>query len=266
MLVLTITSAGLLGGALHARRPARALRAHVRAIATSPEAEEAPPQQQQKDRLNIRIDDEWYDLTNWRMAHPAGAHWIDAYKNQDATEVMYGFHSDKAMGMIRRLPRSKQPPTDVRPPVQSSYAFREFRAKLVADGWYKPHWRGELQKLLPWATCLWIAKALSMRGGGLAGLGAVVALAVSNTLAGWLSHDYVHGRSPFNLAMRGFGELVGGMSTTWWSMKHNMHHAVRRTPHFFHPSTPSALELRALSPCACAAAHEPKTPCPLPCS
>ena len=89
---------------------------------------------------------------------------------------------------------------------------------------------------------------------------------MSNTLSGWLAHDYVHGRSPFNLAMRGFGELVGGMSTTWWSMKHNMHHAVRRTPHFFHPSTPSALELRALSPCACAAAHEPKTPCPLPCS
>merc|ERR1719440_393598 len=26
--------------------------------------------------------------------------------------------------------------------------------------------------------------------------------------------------------MRGFGELVGGMSTTWWSMKHNMHHAL----------------------------------------
>eukprot|EP00493_Phyllostaurus_siculus_P010807 UN10960 len=51
-------------------------------------------------------------------------------------------------------------------------------------------------------------------------------MATSNTLAGWLSHDYVHGRSPFNMAMRGFGELVGGMSTTWWSMKHNMHHAL----------------------------------------
>merc|ERR1719261_118798 len=45
-------------------------------------------------------------------------------------------------------------------------------------------------------------------------------------LAGWLAHDYVHGRSPFCMAMRGFGELVGGMSTTWWSMKHNMHHAL----------------------------------------
>ena len=40
-----------------------------------------------KGRLNIRIDDEWYDMTNWRAAHPAGAHWIDAYKNSDATEV-----------------------------------------------------------------------------------------------------------------------------------------------------------------------------------
>jgi len=36
----------------------------------------------------------------------------------------------------------------------------------------------------------------------------------------------VHGRSPFSMMMRGFGELVGGMSTTWWSMKHNMHHAL----------------------------------------
>jgi len=51
-------------------------------------------------------------------------------------------------------------------------------------------------------------------------------LAISNTLAGWLSHDYVHGRGRFATTMRGFGELVGGMSTTWWSNKHNMHHAL----------------------------------------
>ena len=29
----------------------------------------APPA---KKRLNVRIDDTWYDLTNWRAAHPAG--------------------------------------------------------------------------------------------------------------------------------------------------------------------------------------------------
>ena len=28
----------------------------------------APPA---KKRLNVRIDDTWYDLTNWRAAHPA---------------------------------------------------------------------------------------------------------------------------------------------------------------------------------------------------
>ena len=50
----------------------------------------------------------------------------------------------------------------------------------MADGWYKPHWKGELQKLMPWAATLWIARALSMRSGGLAAFGAVLAYAVSN--------------------------------------------------------------------------------------
>ncbi len=31
-------------------------------------------------QLRVRIDDEWYDLSRWRKAHPAGTHWIDLYK------------------------------------------------------------------------------------------------------------------------------------------------------------------------------------------
>ena len=58
-------------------------------------------------RVAVRIDDNWYDLTAWRAAHPAGTHWIDAYNNSDATEVMYGFHSDQAMSMVTRLPKQK---------------------------------------------------------------------------------------------------------------------------------------------------------------
>ena len=87
MWAITVSSAGLLGGPLTARRPASVARAHLRAVATSPELPTTERQQVTKDRLHVRIDDEWYDLTNWRMAHPAGAHWIDAYKNADATEV-----------------------------------------------------------------------------------------------------------------------------------------------------------------------------------
>lgn len=54
-----------------------------------------------KDRLVCRIDDKWVDLTNWRRAHPAGSHWIDAFDQRDATEVMHAFHSDKALGMLQ---------------------------------------------------------------------------------------------------------------------------------------------------------------------
>merc|ERR1719258_960228 len=101
-LSLAASVAGLLGGARVAR-PARAVRPHIRAVTEAPVPELPATQRQVRDKLHVRIDDEWYDLTNWRMAHPAGAHWIDAYKDSDATEVMYGFHSDKGMGMIKRL-------------------------------------------------------------------------------------------------------------------------------------------------------------------
>jgi len=165
-----------------------------------------------KGRLNIRIDDQWYDLTNWRAAHPAGAHWIDAYNNSDATEVMYGFHSEKAVGMFKRLPLSRAPPEGVGPPTAATYAFRTLRQKLIDEGWYETQPFGEAKKLLPWAASLVAGVTLARTAtGSLRALAGILLLAISNTLAGWLAHDYVHGRQPFAWAMRGFGELVGAL-------------------------------------------------------
>ncbi len=180
-----------------------------------------------KQPLLVRIDDKWLDLANWRAAHPAGSHWIDAYNASDATDVMYAFHSDKAMNMLKRLPESKLAPPELPPPTDATYAFRELRRQLVSEGWFKPTVFGEAKKLLPWfaSTAAGIACIRAGRG-PLVALAGVVLLAMGNTLAGWLAHDYVHGRSRWCSAMRPFGELVGGMSTTWWSMKHNMHHAL----------------------------------------
>ena len=48
---------------------------------------------------------------------------------------------------------------------------------------------------------------------------AATVLGISNTIAGWLSHDYVHGRGKFCDFMRPFGHICGGMSPTWWSDK-----------------------------------------------
>mmetsp|Transcript_16921 Transcript_16921/g.28174 ORF Transcript_16921/g.28174 Transcript_16921/m.28174 type:complete len:459 (+) Transcript_16921:38-1414(+) len=187
------------------------------------------PRKVRQSRLNVRIDDKWYDLTEWRVAHPAGTHWIDAYNNSDATEVMYGFHSQTALNMFKRLPQSRAPPTGVGPPTQATYAFRALRQRLVDEGWYKPQLWGETKKLLPWAAALATGVALARTAAGRGPLRAflgVLFLGSANTLAGWLSHDFVHGRSSWASNMRGFGELVGGMSTTWWSNKHNMHHAL----------------------------------------
>ena len=177
--------------------------------------------------LLVRMDDTWFDLQNWRKAHPAGTHWIDAYNQSDATEVMYAFHSDKAMQMLKRLPRAKTQPPNLPMPTKATYAFREFRKQLVQEGWFRPTIWGESKKLLPWlASTLGGIIALRAGKGPIVGLIGIILLAVGNTLSGWLAHDYVHGRSRWCSFMRPYGELMGGMSTTWWSMKHNMHHAL----------------------------------------
>jgi fatty acid desaturase len=211
------------------RLAARRLAPAVTAIATSPEKVDggSSAARRSRGRLNVRIDDKWYDLTNWRAAHPAGAHWIDAYNNSDATEVMYGFHSDEGIAMLKRLPESKTAPTDVPPPTPATYSFRKFRQQLVDDGWYKPHVWGEVKKLAPWLAAAVSGVLMARRATNAAQtMVSVALLAVANTLAGWLAHDYVHGRSRFSWLMRPFGELIGAMSTSWWSAKHNMHHAL----------------------------------------
>ena len=105
-------------------------------------------------QLRVRIDDEWYDLSRWRKAHPAGTHWIDLYKDRDATEVMYGFHSDKAMDMMKRLPKAKTIPENVPPMSQTTMNFRKWRADLVERGWFERDWKHEAFNLGSWAVWL----------------------------------------------------------------------------------------------------------------
>jgi len=175
--------------------------------------------------LLVRIDDEWYDLSRWRKAHPAGTHWIDLYKNQDATEVMYGFHSDKGMDMLKRLPKAKHAPEGIADVSQTTRNFRKWRQELVDEGWFKRDWKGEAFNLVSWS--LWITAGIMLAQFPVLGaqFGAVFFIGVSNTIAGWLAHDYVHGRGKWADIMRPFGSFCAGMSPTWWSEKHNLHHA-----------------------------------------
>lgn len=170
--------------------------------------------------LDVRIDDVWYDLSKWRKAHPAGEHWIDLYRGRDATEVMHAFHSAKGRGMYARLPKSKNAEEldmNCAPVSQLSRNFRALRQQLEADGWWERNIFHEVKLISIWT-------ALTVAGVSLASsipLLGVVLLALSQTTAGWLAHDYAHGVDKTSFALRNFGCICAGLSPTWWSDKHN---------------------------------------------
>ena len=172
--------------------------------------------------LNVRINDQWFDLSKWRAAHPSGPHWIDAFADRDATEVYEAFHSEDATTILKRLPRSKAPPT-VEPPASTelTLGFRELRAKLLREGWFERKWWLEAATLAP---CLGLFAAGTAFARSVPLL-AIPLLALGSSAAGWIGHDYIHGRGPYCTFMRGFGALFNGHAASWWSQKHNLHHA-----------------------------------------
>ena len=184
--------------------------------ALPPQLARARPQQRAGSirALDVRIDDKWFDLSRWRAAHPSGPHWIDGFDGCDATEVMHAFHSDDAMAMLARLPQSRAPPTAAEP-TPLMLAFRQYRRELVDEGWFERVWWREAATLAPCLLLYVTGTVLARRCCWLA----TVLLALGSTSAGWIAHDYVHGRGRFCAAMRGFGALFNGHSASWWSAK-----------------------------------------------
>ncbi|KAG5177566.1 fatty acid desaturase [Tribonema minus] len=173
-----------------------------------------------KNRLHVQIGNAVYDLTGWRAKHPAGSHWIDRFHQKDATDVIYAFHSDEAMQMFERLPRARG--VEAVEPDATTLKFRELRAKLVADGWFKREWQHEAFLLVAQMTQFAVGVALARSGHVLAG---TCVLGVAHTTCGWLAHDFIHGRGKWPSFMRYFGCLTVGLGAKWWSEKHNLHHA-----------------------------------------
>lgn len=179
--------------------------------------------------LDVRIHGQWYDLTGWRKAHPAGVHWLDWYDGRDATEVMDGFHSAKGRRMYSRLPKSKEATVkrlevNVPPDSKAQIAFRKLREELERDGWWNRDLKHEYTILGIWgglvASAAVVSKAFAMPALG------TVLLSLSMTAAGWLGHDYIHGVDPFADRLRNFAALAAGLYPLWWSDKHNKHHAM----------------------------------------
>ena len=177
--------------------------------------------------LDVRMHGQWYDLSGWRKAHPAGSHWIDWYDGRDATEVMDAFHSDKGRQMYKRLPKSKEHTatmleTTTQPDSKTQLAFRQLREELEQEGFWQRDMKHEYTQLGLWAACV-IGAAVTVSSVPLL---STSLLAISMTAAGWLGHDYIHGVDSFADKFRNFAALAAGLSPTWWSDKHNKHHAL----------------------------------------
>lgn len=142
---------------------------------------------------------------------------------------MDGFHSDKGRNMYKRLPKSKPAAQTalesvVGPDSKVSLAFRKLRQELEEEGWWKRDMVHELTQLGIWAGLVAAAVATAHTVPPISAL----LLGVAMTAAGWLGHDYIHAVDDFGNVMRNFASYAGGLSPTWWSDKHNKHHALSK--------------------------------------
>jgi fatty acid desaturase len=151
------------------------------------------------------------------------------FAGRDATEVIHAFHSDSAHTMLARLPKYT-PPAEVVAAVpdvtDAQRAFRKLRSELIQQGWFQRNFWLEAAHLAAWAACVALGVAAANSSLAVARALAFVPLGLSFTAAGWLAHDYIHGRGAFCTAMRHFGGWGAGFGATMWSDKHNRHHAL----------------------------------------
>jgi fatty acid desaturase len=99
--------------------------------------------------------------------------------------------------------------------------FREFRAQLEKDGWFERDWKWDCFYVLSIVMLCSFGTFVSYHSKILG----IVLIGLGMQQAGWIGHDYVHGRGKICFVL---GRLVGGIfnafSSGWWSNKHNTHH------------------------------------------
>jgi fatty acid desaturase len=114
-------------------------------------------------------------------------------------------------------------PSGEAPPLLAS--FRAFREQLEREGFFRRDVASE-------AAALGAVLALFAAAAAVAEpfpLPATILLGLGMQQAGWLSHDYIHGRGLFCALMRQSGALLNGHSVQWWVAKHSAHHVWTNT-------------------------------------
>jgi fatty acid desaturase len=172
--------------------------------------------------LVIRIKDKWVNVEVWKRTHPGGSMSLERFRGKDATDAFASLHSPEAWEMVNKM-KAVSAPSEYREEEErpATIAFRKWRAQLEKDGWFERTWAWD-------AFYVSIITVLAVVGTLLAydyPLLASLLIGVAMQQAGWIGHDYVHGRGKVSYVLgRVIGACWNGFSSEWWSEKHNKHH------------------------------------------
>jgi len=105
---------------------------------------------------------------------------------------------------------------------------REFRKKLIADGWFKSSKLWYVYKTTETLGLSILGMVLAAYGYWFIG---AILLGLGYQQQGWLSHDYCHQQVFKNRRINNFfayccGSVGSGYSVNWWKERHNTHHAI----------------------------------------
>ena len=184
------------------------------------------------DRLYLYINDQWYDLTQWQNIHPGGREILQNLNGKDATDAFYSLHSNEAIARLSRLkPCSSNQIPYTLPYIEPSrleLSFRQLRQHLIDGGYFNRSLFWEVfYHLSAYFLCLfgtfchfyWHSTLL-----------AILIIGFGMQQAGWIGHDYAHGRGTWmRWLCRTLSGFINGFSPTWWSHKHNTHHVYTNT-------------------------------------
>lgn len=147
---------------------------------------------------------------------------MDQMHLQDATDTFYALHSKEAIAKLNKMAKT---PTDMKKAqfvvTPAAAAFRQFRKKLEAEGYFERNWIIEALQIA--AVFFFVVTGTLIAS--TYPLIASILIGVGLQQAGWLGHDYGHGRGKVCMLLnRVMGSTLLGFSSGWWSHKHNTHH------------------------------------------
>jgi len=172
----------------------------------------------------IKIGEKWVNVSVWARSHPGGAAPIERFAGQDATDAFGAIHSRDAVQQVERM-KAVEPPVEVAKdcvsPSKLTLAFRRFRDEVEREGFFERRWSNDAFNVSLTLVCVVAAFALAYR----VPLVAMLLLGLGMQQAGWVGHDYAHGRGRVSWWLTNvISSLVNGFSHSWWANKHNTHH------------------------------------------